>query len=410
MPVALAETGEFIQIAAESLRRYTLRTSLSVLGVVLGVAAVIAMMSVSEGARREALSQVEALGLENLVARSRVPGGGLTSSQGLTVSDVDRLARVVPLTRTASPVIERYGRLTRGASTVAGRVLGVSPAYQTILRLQIDRGRFLADADARTAAAVCVLGASVARQLFGNRDPIGEAIRIDQSSFLVVGVLREQGADPQSPGALAWRDVNQVAMVPLAALSGRTIDVMPDQPADELWLQVTDGARVSDVAPVVERTLSRLHGGRRDFDLVVPRELLAQRYRTQRTFSVIVGSVAALALLVGGIGIMNIMLTSVVERTREIGVRRTVGATKRDVGTQFLIEALLMTLSGGVLGIAIGAAVSVGITAYAGWRTHVSPAAVALAFGVSFLVGVVFGLYPAIKAANLEPVDALRYE
>src|SRR5262249_28514325 len=150
--------------------------------------------------------------------------------------------------------------------------------------------------------------------------------------------------------------------------------------------------------------------GRRDFDIVVPRELLAQRYRTQQTFSVVVGSVAALALLVGGIGIMNIMLTSVFERTHEIGIRRTLGATRRTITTQFLTEALLMTVSGGAIGIAIGAGVSWGITTYAGWRTHVSVVAVLLAFAVSFSVGMIFGLYPAMKAARLEPVDALRYE
>jgi putative ABC transport system permease protein len=178
---------------------------------------------------------------------------------------------------------------------------------------------------------------------------------------------------------------------------------------DEIWLQTSNSDRIEEVASVVEHTLSRLHGAS-DVDIVIPRELLNQRFQTQRTFSVVVGSVAALALIVGGIGIMNIMLTSVVERTHEIGIRRTVGATRRDVAVQFLVEALLMTVSGGILGILIGAAVSWGISAYAGWSTYISVVAVLLACGVSFAVGLGFGLYPAIRAARLEPVDAVRYE
>jgi len=404
MSSSLAEAREFLHVAAEALGRYKLRTSLSVLGVVLGVAAVIAMMSVSEGARREALNHVEALGLDNLVARNR--GSGPT----LTAGDAQQLAELVPLTRTASPLVERYLRLSRADKSEMARVLGVRASYGTILRLGLERGRFLSSIDEQSAAQVCVLGSAVARRLFGYRDPIGERVRVGIEYYLVVGVLREQGIDPRAPNTLAWRDLNAVAMVPLPALSGRTIDVAPMQTADEIWLQVEDGQRVDDLAKVFEHSLVRMHGGRRDFDLVVPRELLAQRYRTQRTFSVVVGSVAALALLVGGIGIMNIMLTSVVERTHEIGIRRTVGATRRDVTLQFLIEALLMTVSGGALGIVLGAVVSWGITAYAGWATTTSPLAIALAFTVSFLVGVIFGLYPAIKAANLEPVDAVRYE
>jgi ABC-type antimicrobial peptide transport system permease subunit len=197
--------------------------------------------------------------------------------------------------------------------------------------------------------------------------------------------------------------------VPLPSLTGKTLAVAPNQPVEEIWVQVADAERSVELGEVLRRILLRTREAD-EFHIVVPRELLAQRYRTQRTFSVVVGSVAALALLVGGIGIMNIMLTSVVERTREIGVRRTAGARRRDVTMQFLIETLLMTVGGGIAGIAAGAMVSVAISVYAGWATHISVTAVLLGFVVSFLVGLVFGLYPAMKAAALQPVDAMRYE
>jgi putative ABC transport system permease protein len=399
-----------VPVAAEALRRYKLRTSLSVLGVVFGVAAVIAMLSVAEGARREALAQVEALGLDNLVARSRGGAAIGRSGQALAAGDADRLLAVVPLAQSSSPLVARYLRVRGGARSTMAQVIGVRAAYQTIVRLTLDGGRFIAAVDESSAAAVCVLGASLARELFGYRDPIGRPVEIGSHVFQVIGVLRHQQPDPQTPNTLSWRDLDMAAVVPLASLSGHTLATFPDQPVDEIWLQLRDGQRVGEIAKVFAHTLRRIHGGDSLFEAVVPRELLAQRYRTQRTFSVLIGSVAAIALLAGGIGIMNIMLASVVERTAEIGLRRTVGATRRELTLQFLTEALLMTLGGGVVGIAAGAAISWAITTYAGWSTHVSPGAVAVAFVVSFLVGVTFGLFPAVKAARLEPVDAVRYE
>jgi putative ABC transport system permease protein len=254
-----------------------------------------------------------------------------------------------------------------------------------------------------------VLGAALARQLFGYRHAVGERVRIGPQHYRVVGVLDELGSHPKAAGSMAWHDFNQLALVPLASLSGRTLEIAPSQAVDEIWLRVREGDRAVELGQILERTLVRLRG-HHEFTVVVPRELLAQRYRTQRTFSVVVGSVAALALLIGGIGIMNIMLTCVLERTREIGVRRTVGATRRDVTIQFLVETLMMTIGGGALGVVIGVVTSWSITAFAGWATHVSFRAVALACIVSFFVGLVFGWYPAVKAANLQPVDAMRYE
>ena len=406
MPFSRAELGEFLRIAVEALARYRLRTALSVLGVVLGVAAVIAMMSVSEGAGRDALAQVEALGLDNLVARSTPTGGAW---RGLVAGDADRAAAMVPLARAATPLLSRYVRLGGVERSQVGQVLGVRPVYRAILRLSLDRGRFLSSTDEQQMARVCVLGSTVARQMFGLRDPIGEHLRVAEDHYEVVGVLTPQGADPQAGGALSWVDINRAAFVPMTALTGRSLALLAGQPVDEVWLQVEDGSRSEELSQVFQRALETAHRAD-DFKLVIPRELLAQRYRTQRTFSIVVGSVAVLALLVGGIGIMNIMLTSVVERTREIGVRRTAGATRRDITMQFLVETLLMTLGGGAVGIVAGASGSLAIAWYAGWTTYVSPTAVGLGLAVSFLTGLVFGWYPALKAAALEPVDAMRYE
>ena len=408
MRFSLAELVEYLRIATEALGRYRLRTALSVLGVVLGVAAVIAMMSVSEGAAREALAQVDALGLDNIVAQTT---GGLnargTMRRSLIAADAERGRGLVPSAMLAAPVVSRYVRVGRGGDVSPNQVLGAPPDFQRILRLTAQRGRLLSETD--DGARVCVLGGRLAQQLFGYRDPIGETIEIADDHYRVVGVLREQGGDPQAGTSMAWHNVNRAAFVPLPSLTGKTMAVAPNQPVEEIWIQVADAERSVELGEVLRRVLTQTRDAD-EFHIVVPRELLAQRYRTQRTFSVVVGSVAALALLVGGIGIMNIMLTSVVERTREIGVRRTAGARKRDVTMQFLIETLLMTVGGGIAGIATGAMVSVAISAYAGWATHISVTAVLLGFVVSFFVGLVFGLYPAMKAAQLQPVDAMRYE
>ena len=413
MPVA--EDGrarELVGAAVEALGRYKLRTTLSVLGVVLGVAAVIAMMSVGEGARREALSQVALLGLDNLVIRGR----GLSAEEarqsrglGLTAADADRLLDLTPLATLASPLIERYLLTSHGSEQAMARVIGTRAAVQTIVRLPANHGRLLSAVADREASRVCVLGSALARRLFGFRGAVGNRVRLGADYYEVVGVLTERGG-ARNPGALGWRDLDEAAIVPLSVLAGSTADIVPSQAVDEIWIQIREGERANDVGQVLAHTLAGNDGAVPDFEVVVPRELLAQRFRTQRTFSVVVGSVAVLALVVGGIGIMNIMLTSVIERTREIGIRRTVGATQRDITAQFLAESLLMTIGGGIIGIAVGAAVSWAITTYAGWRTEVSLLAVVLGFVVSCSVGILFGWYPAVKAARLQPVDAVRHE
>ncbi len=407
------DVAELTSISAEALLRYKLRTALSVLGVVLGVAAVIAMMSVSEGARQEALEQMELMGLDNIVIRPRGVDRALLTRwpYGLTTHDAVALREIVPLVHSVAPLYERFQNVAApyGRKRML-RVVGVGEDYGAIIRLDVQAGRSIVLADVRNQSAVCLIGWQLSQALFGLRDPLSQSVSVNGQWFHVVGVLADRGSDKRGIGSLAGRDLNQAVILPISTMLSRSLDFDPRQSVTELWVRLRDGERVVPVGKIIEHTLQRLHRGVQDFEVVIPRELLEQRYRTQRTFSVVVGSVAALSLIVGGIGIMNIMLASVLERTREIGIRRTVGATRRDVTMQFLAESLLMTVSGGAVGILTGAIISWGITLYAGWSTRISPLAVFLGFTVSVLVGLVFGIYPARKAAQLEPVDAMRYE
>jgi putative ABC transport system permease protein len=379
-----------------------------VLGVVLGVAAVIAMMSVGEGAREAALEQIESLGLDNLVARN--PAGVAPASGGhLVRPDTDRLLSVMPFAVAASPLVEQYGPVSRRGASVVTSILGVESSFHRILDLAVERGRGVTPLDDRLSPRSCVIGSGLAWRLFGSTPPVGEVLRVQGEYCPVVGVLASRSGDPRTSGVLAWRDLNQAVLMPVGAMTGRA-RAPAGQPVDEIWIRTSRGDLAEELGRILAHALARLHPGRAPFEIVVPRALLAQRYRTQRTFSVVLGSIATIALIVGGIGIMNIMLTSVTERTREIGVRRAVGATRRDVTAQFLVESLLMTMGGGAIGIVGGVAVSAAITAYAGWDTHVSMIAIGLGFGVSAVVGLVFGLYPALQAARSEPVEALHHE
>ena len=395
-----------VRLGVRSLLVHKLRSTLSILGVVFGVAAVVAMSSVGEGARREALAQVAALGIDSITVRLQ-PSTGETVPAGLRLTDVDSLRAVVPHVVAIAPLRE-----ARLPAEVTGRhadvvAVGTTPEYAGAARLRLVRGRFLSDLDVREAKRVAVLGSAAARELFPLQDPRGERFRLGGDFFQVVGVLEGRAAPRGRPGPIRTRDINRTVMVPLPALD-RGADPRKDG-IDEAVLRVDEGRHVVAAAEVVKTTLHRTTAGT-PLEIVVPREILRQREATQRIFNIVTGAIAAISLLVGGIGIMNIMLASVAERTREVGIRRALGATQREIAAQFLVEASLLTAAGGVIGALLGMLGAFLIQAFAAWPTALSPLLLLLALLVALGVGIGFGFYPAWYAARLEPMEALRFE
>jgi putative ABC transport system permease protein len=395
-----------LRLGVRSLLQHKLRSTLSILGVVFGVAAVVSMSSVGEGARREALAQVGALGIDSVTLRARPPAAGEAPAGTLRLRDAEVVSRVLPDLLAVAPLREASLPAEAAGRAADALVVGTTPAYQSAARLRLSSGRSLSALDVQDAKRVAVLGASVAAALFPVGDSRGQRVSVGGDWFDVVGVL-EGRASPRRPGPIRTRDVNRALFVPLPALD-RGRDLAPDG-IDEIVIRVADAERVTASAEVARAAAFRASGGA-SFDVIVPREILRQRERTQRIFNVVTGAIAAISLLVGGIGIMNIMLASVAERTGEVGVRRALGATQRDVAAQFLVESSLLTGTGGVAGLALGVAGSVVIQRLAGWPTALSPLMVVAALLTAVAVGVGFGFYPAWRAAHLEPMEALRHE
>ncbi len=394
-----------VRLGIRSLLLHKLRSGLSILGVVFGVAAVVAMSSVGEGARREAVAQIGSLGVDTITVRARK--GLKPGEAGLRLRDALALAAVVPGVVAIAPVREATLEAEMGSRHTDAVLVGTLPDYARTARLELASGRFLADLDVTDRKRVAVLGSAVARSLFPFGDPRGERVFVAGDYYQVVGVLAGRGRAGGRGAPIRTRDVNQCVFIPLPALD-RGSDPRADG-VDEIVLRLQEAEQGSAAAEVVRSRLLRTTGAE-GFEVVVPREILRQKERTQRIFNVVTGAIAAISLLVGGIGIMNIMLASVAERTPEVGVRRAVGATERDIAAQFLTEASLLTVVGGLLGALLGIAGSVLIQRFAAWPTALSPLLLLLALPMALAVGIGFGFYPAREAARLPPMEALRRE
>jgi putative ABC transport system permease protein len=392
-----------LRLGLRSLLLHKLRSTLSILGVVFGVAAVVSMSSVGEGARREALRQVGALGIDSVTLRARADPA--EAGEGLRLRDAEVVERVVPNLLAVAPLREASLPAEAAGRAAEAIVVGTTPAYQSAARLRLSSGRFLSALDVQDAKRVAVLGASVAATLFPLGHSRGERVTVGGDWFDVIGVL-EGRANPRRPGPIRTRDVNRALFVPLPVLDRGSST--PDG-VDEIVIRVADAREVTASAEAAQAVVKRTSGGT-PFEVIVPREILRQQERTQRIFNVVTGAIAAISLLVGGIGIMNIMLASVAERTPEVGVRRALGATRRDVAAQFLVESSLLTVAGGSIGLVLGVAGSAVIQRLAGWPTALSLVMLPAALLTALAVGIGFGFYPAWRAAHLEPMEALRHE
>jgi len=407
---------ESIRGALSNLGRRKLRSFLTMLGMIFGVGAVIAMLSIGAGAERESLRIIENFGIRNIIIQAKEFKQEelkqiRTESLGLALRDLEALEAVLkpkPLV-SAKRVVKTFQVISdKGRSD--SRVLGVSSTFPAIQNLKLVQGSFFLPFDEESSNQVCILGMTAKQKLFGFGTVLGEQIKINDQWSTVIGVLADANVEKQEFEGVKIQNPNNDIYIPITTSLKKFERDPLDNELHEVVVQVADRGDLREQAAAISNLMSTMHRYVDDYSLIVPEKLLEQNQKTQGIFNIVMGAIASISLLVGGIGIMNIMLASVLERTTEIGLRRAIGARKRDIRIQFIAEALGLSLAGGLAGIALGYAISRGVAIYSGWSTIITAASIGLSFGVSSLVGLIFGIYPAVQASNLDPIECLRYE
>jgi len=440
-----------IHLGLKSLMLHKLRSGLTMLGIVFGVYSVIAMLAIGEGASKQAQEQVVALGATNIIVRSVKPveeastnsaGMGSMPRYGLLRADYDRLLQTLPTLESAIPIRElsKEARYSHRAMNI--RFVGCTAEYLEVNHLKLVQGRFISDQDQRTLTNSVVLAADVASTLFPFENPVGKSLQVGGVYYNIVGVTGDRTASAAIGGSLSGQDFNKDVYVPIRTLQVRLGDqdftfragtmISEQVELNQITFKIRDRETIMASADIIRDTLLRYHGTKKDYAVVVPLELLRQADQLRQIFNIVLGSIAAISLVVGGIGIMNIMLATVTERTREIGIRRALGARQTDITQQFLTETIVLAGSGGLLGVLLGLttpftfqairyvalnwilAGETGTSDLFGIFRNMQPQiaywSLPVAFGISVGVGIIFGLYPARAAARLDPIEALRHE
>ena len=397
-------------IALRALRRNPMRSGLTMLGIIIGVAAVIAMVAIGTGAKEQVASSIAQIGQNTVMVMSGTGSrggvrGGWGSSPTLTKQDYEAIRKEVPGVIRATPDVRKVAQVMAGNQNVNTTINGAGEDYVEIRAWDFLEGGNFTPADVRGSAKVAILGQTVATNLFGDASPVGQVVRIQNAPYVVVGLLKPKGM------SMMGSDQDDVVLVPW---SSALVRLTGTDSFRAITVQVESAEQVAGVMEEIRALLRQRHrlreGAEDDFHVRSQQEILEMATSTTKTMTILLGAIAGVSLLVGGIGIMNIMLVSVTERTREIGVRMAVGARGSDILLQFLVEAVVLSVGGGLIGIGLGFGIAKIVSAKVGWNTLVSPESVALAFVFSAVIGIFFGFYPARKAAGLDPIEALRYE
>ncbi|MEE9431696.1 MAG: ABC transporter permease [Melioribacteraceae bacterium] len=424
---------DLFKIGIEELSSNKLRTFLTMLGIIFGVGSVISMLSIGEGAKTETLEQIELLGSNNIIIKSEEIESSqnetATFTPGLNLDDLTAIKKICPFIYSLTPQREAPEKVMYKSTILEAKIIGTTIDYPVTFNSKLSAGNFFNKYQMENYANVCVIGADIRKQLFKYKNPINEKIKIGDQWFTIIGVIASKKNIANS-SIESFRNFNEDVYIPLSTMSykmnkyiesskqkesswrdiGKIANAIDRKSIDQLTVKVTSDDKIVEVANIIKRILIRKHYKVKDYKIIIPEEIMAQKQKTQKIFNIVMGAIAGISLLVGGIGIMNIMLANIMERTREIGIRRAVGATRKDVLNQFMFEALTISFIGGLLGIVTGYILTLIISNYAEWRTIITPFSVVLAFFVSVIVGFIFGSYPAKKAAEKDPIDALRYE